>query len=157
LSILRFSQHWQATEIFRAAPIAGPAALLRGARRAVLVVLTLPLLLLLGGVALLMRIRPEELVLLLPGLLAMPLYPLFYALDPRAVPLSQPSDEANAASRGLQLVGLMIISFGLSALGAWAHAGGWLWWFLLGEALVIALLYLGLRPRLRAVKWAHEE
>jgi len=45
LTLVQYSQQWQAADLFRAAPIAGPAPLCHGARRAVLCLLTLPVLL----------------------------------------------------------------------------------------------------------------
>ncbi|MEY4546241.1 MAG: hypothetical protein RL685_2436 [Pseudomonadota bacterium] len=157
LSILRFSQQWQATEIFRVAPLPGPAAIFRGARRAVLVVLTLPLILLLAGLALLLRVPGQDLLLLLPGMLAMPVYPLFVCLDAKGLPLSQPTDEAHAAGRGLRLVGVMLIAMLVSAIGAAARTAGWLWWLLLVEAIGVALMYVSLRSRLSAVSWSSVE
>lgn len=157
LSILRFSQHWQATEIFRVAPIHGPAAIFRGARRAVLLVLALPMLLLFCAVAALISAQPEDLLLMLPGVLALPLYPLFVCLNPAALPLSQPAEEASAAGRGLRFVVLMVLAMLLAALGVWARSAGWLWWLILIEVAVIGLLYAGLRARLRAVRWEATE
>lgn len=157
LGILRFSQHWQASEIFRVAPIHGPAAIFRGARRAVLLVLVLPMLLLFGASAALISAQPEDLLLTLPGLLAMPLYPLFACLNPAALPLSQPAEEANAAGQGLRFLAMMVFAMLLATLGVWARSVGWLWWMMLVEAVLVALVYASLRPRLRAVSWAPAE
>lgn len=154
LSVLRYSQHWQATEIFRAAPISGPEAIFRGARRAVFVVLTLPLLMLFGAIGLFASVPPQDLLLALPGLLAMPLYPMYACLHSSGVPLSQPTDEANAAGRGLRLLGVMGVSLLVSALGVGMRAQGWLWWLLLGEAVAVAILCLSLRRPLRSVSWS---
>ncbi len=42
LGILQYSQQWQESDIFRSAPMLGPAAICNGARRAILIFLTLP-------------------------------------------------------------------------------------------------------------------
>ena len=44
LNLLQYSQHWKAADIFRAAPMPGPARLCDGARQAVLCWLTVPVL-----------------------------------------------------------------------------------------------------------------
>jgi len=51
LTLVQYSQQWQAADLFRAAPIAGPAPLCHGARQAVLCLLTLPVLLIFGVIA----------------------------------------------------------------------------------------------------------
>jgi hypothetical protein len=157
LGVLRFSQHWQATEIFRAAPIAGPGAIFRGARRAVMLVLALPMLLLFGVTAALLSAEPRDLLLMLPGLLAMPLYPLFLSLSPDALPLSQPAEEANAAARGLQWMAMILLAMVIAVLGVWARSVGWMWWLLLAEAITVMLIHLSLRSRLGAVGWSTAE
>ena len=48
LNLLQYSQHWQASDMFRAAPMPGPAPLCHGARQAVFWFLTFPLLVLFG-------------------------------------------------------------------------------------------------------------
>src|SRR5262249_55906882 len=47
MDLLQYSQQWRAAEVFRAAPMPGPAALSHGARRAVLFFTLVPLLILL--------------------------------------------------------------------------------------------------------------
>ena len=44
VGILKYSQTWQAADVFRVAPMAGPSPLYEGLRKAVLVILTLPML-----------------------------------------------------------------------------------------------------------------
>ena len=44
IGLLRYSQQWQASDIFRWAPLVSPAPLCHGARRAVLSLLAVPLL-----------------------------------------------------------------------------------------------------------------
>ncbi len=102
LNVLQYSQQWQASDIFRAAPMAGPAALCNGARRAVLCFLTLPMLLLFGLVTRLMHHDNSTLLLLLPGIMALPVYAMMPCLMGEAVPLSKPTEEAKSTSRGLK-------------------------------------------------------
>ena len=55
ITMLQYSQQWRAADIFRAAPIAGPAPICHGARRAVLCILTIPTLVLFGLLVCLMQ------------------------------------------------------------------------------------------------------
>jgi len=94
-----------------------------------------------------------KLALLLPGLIALPLYALLPNLGGRAVPLSLPVEESKSAGRGLTMVGVMLLSGALAGVAAWAWSGGWFWWLLLGELLVVIGLYLGLRSVISAARW----
>jgi len=153
VSLLRYSQQWQAADIFRAAPIAGPAPLCRGARQAVLWCLTLPLML---GVAALMGLTQPNtsmLLLLLPGVIAMPVFALVPSLDGKGVPLSQPGEEAKSANRGIAMIGVTFISMALSSVVAIAWSFGWFWWLMLVEVVVALALYAGLSCRASQAAW----
>jgi hypothetical protein len=136
VNMLRYSQQWQAADIFYCAPLAGPAPLCHGARRAVLCWLTLPVVLAFAGLCWLMSGYSTQLVLLLPGVIALPVFSLVPSLRGAAVPLSQPGEEVKAAGRGLTMLTAVMISMGISGLAnvAWWH--GW-FWLILGIELVI--------------------
>jgi len=116
MQLLQFSQQWQAAEVFRAAPLAGPVALADGARRAVLCFLMAPILLLTALIVWLMTGDPKDLLLLVPGLLPLPVFSLIPMMGGRGIPLSQPIDAAKAAGRGLKVIGVMILAFGIAGL-----------------------------------------
>jgi ABC-2 type transport system permease protein len=134
LDLLRYSQQWQAADLFRIAPMKGPGPLCDGARRAVLLILTFPVV---GALVLLARLLGSanaHLPLLLPGIIALPVYAMLACLGGNAVPLSLPSEEAKSAARGLKMIAVMMVS-GLLALAAtlsWNY--GWFRWMLLLEA-----------------------
>lgn len=153
LNLLRYSQQWQAADLFRVAPLAGPAPLCHGARRAVLCVLTLPVLLLFGLMAWLLHPVRSQLALALPGLLALPLYALIPCAGGKAVPLSLPTEEAKSTNRGLQMAGVMVVSMLLSFLATWAWTNGWFKELLLAEAVLVAILYVELRISLKSTRW----
>jgi hypothetical protein len=153
LDLLRYSQHWQAADIFRAAPLPGPALLSEGCRQAVLWFLTVPVLVLYGALFLLVGTELPQLAMLLPGLIALPVYSLIPCLGGKAVPLSLPNEEAKSAGRGLQMVGVMMISMALSSVAMWAWSGGWFLWLMLGELLLAAGLYAKLRRSVAAARW----
>ena len=153
LTLVQYSQQWQAADLFRAAPIAGPAPLCHGARRAVLCLLTLPLLLMFGLIAWVLRGKSSSLALLLPGVIALPVFALLPNLGGKGVPLSLPIEEAKSASRGTIMIGVMVASGFLSALASWAWSGGWFGWLLLVELVLVSVVYFSLRASLSAARW----
>lgn len=136
-----------------AAPIVGPAPLCHGARRAVLCILTLPVFVVFGVLAWVLRGQLSELALLLPGLIALPVYSLFPNLGGKGVPFSVPSDEAKSAGRGLTMVGVMLVSGLLSGLAAWAWSAGWYWWLVSVEVVAVAAIYVGMRTAISGARW----
>ena len=157
LELLRYSQQWQAADLFRIAPMPGPAQLCHGARRAVLLLLTLPLLLLLGLTAWLLPNDVSRLWLLLPGMVALPVFALLPCLSGNAVPLSRATEEAKSAGRGLTMIGATIISAMLAGVAAWSWTGGWFKGFLLVETFIAVSLYLGMRASMTGLRWRPEE
>jgi hypothetical protein len=132
LTLIQYSQQWQASDLFRAAPIAGPAPLCHGARKAVLCLLTLPVLLVFGVIAWVLRGQASSLALLLPGIIALPVFALLPNLGGKGVPLSLPTEEAKSTNRGSLMIGVMVVSGLLSAVASWAWSGGWFGWLAAG-------------------------
>jgi len=157
LNLLQFSQQWQAADVFRVAPLVGPAALCHGARRAVLLLLTFPLLLVFVGVALALKPNVSQLVMLLPGLVALPIYAILPSRMSGAVPLSKPTEEAKSAGRGLWMFLAMMLSFGLAGLAVFARSQGWFGQFLLVETVCAAGLYAVMRRSLARMRWESME
>ena len=157
MSMIQFSQHWQAADLFRSAPLVGPGALYHGARRAVLLLLTFPLLLVFMGVALALKPNFAQLIMLLPGLVALPVYAILPSRMSRVVPLSKPTEEAKSAGRGLWMFLSMMLSFGLAGLAVFARSEGWFWQFLLVETVCAAGLYAVMRQSLARMRWESME
>ncbi|HEY1663535.1 MAG TPA: hypothetical protein VGI03_14050 [Verrucomicrobiae bacterium] len=154
--IIQYSQQWQAADIFRAAPMAGPAPLCHGARRAILCFLTFPVLLTFGILVWLMHRGGSQLYLMLPGIVALPVMALIPALLGQ-VPLSAPIESAKAASRSQAMFGVMIITGILSYLASFAWSKGWFWQFLSVETIAAAILYLVMRSLLNRIRWKSAE
>jgi hypothetical protein len=99
----------------------------------------------------------SRLPLLLPGIIALPVYAMLACLGGNAVPLSLPSEEAKSAGRGLKMIAVMIVS-GLLALGAtlsWNY--GWFRWLLLMEAIAAIGLYFPMRTSVGVARWTSLE
>ena len=157
ITLLQYSQHWLAADVFRLAPLRGPGAICDGARRAVLCLLIPPALFGFGLLAWCVRNESSHLPLLLPGIIALPLYALFPQLGGKAVPLSLSGEDAKAASRGLSMVGVMFVSMALAAISALSWAFGWFRWMLLMEVIVAAALYAPMRASIKAARWTTME
>jgi hypothetical protein len=155
LSVLQYSQQWQASDLFRAAPMVGPAGICHGARRAVLLFLTFPLLVILAAIA--GHAGRSHVLLLFPGVIALPVFALLPHLGGHGVPLSVAAEEANSAGRAIFMFVAMGISAGLSGLAYWAWIAGWYGWFLLGEALVAGIVYALLRRSISRAHWSSME
>lgn len=157
LQILQYSQQWQASDVFRVAPMAGPVALCHGARRAVLLFLALPMLALMGLIVCVLGGGASALLLFIPGIIALPIFALVPSLSGKGVPLSIPVDAAKAAGRGMTMIVVMFIAFALAGLTEWSWNQGCFWPLVAGEAAVAAILYAGLRWRLGQVRWDSAE
>lgn len=153
LDILKFSQNWQAADLFHIVPLAGPAKICHGARWAVICILTLPLLAFLALGMWLIRGPGPHWFLLLPSLLTLPVFAILPHAVGGAVPLSQPTEEAKASGRGMVMMGIMFASIAISGLASLAQSVGWLWHFLAVEVVVVAVLYTILRQVLDHSQW----
>ena len=157
LQILQYSQQWQAADVFRAAPVSGPAQLCHGARRAVLCFLAAPMVVLMALIVWLLLGDISQLLLFIPGLIALPVFALVPSLGGKGVPLSIPVDAAKAAGRGQSMIVVMVIAFALAGVAGWTWQNGCFWRFILAEAIVAAILYVGLRVMLAKVRWSSAE
>ena len=153
LSLLQVSQQWQAADVFRIAPLPGPAALSHGARRAVMALIALPMIVLLGVIVLVIDRSNAHLALMLPGLIAIPAYAMYACLGGKGVPLSRPIEESQATGRGLSMIGVMISSAVLAGIAAWAHSGGWFGYMLGAELVLVTGIYLMMRQTVERGRW----
>jgi len=157
VELLEFSQQWQAADVFRAAPLPGPAALCHGSRRAVLCFFTVPGFVLTALLVLGMTRDPSQLLLLLPGMLATPAYAIFPNWRSQVPPLSRPPEEAKAAGRALGTVLVMIGALLIAGLAMWSWKSGWFVWLLLGEGVVLLAAYAMMRDSLSRAPWPNPE
>ncbi len=153
LDLLQYSQQWQASDIFRVAPMSGPAELCEGARRAVILLLAIPAYLLVGLLIFAIQRSFSPILLLLPGLMVMPVMSLVPALMRRGQPLSRPNEEARSAGRSLKMFGVMLVAAPLAGLTVWSFNTGWFHWLILGELAVVIPLYFGLRVPFSKIRW----
>ena len=153
MNLLQFSQNWQAADLYRLAPVPGPAPFIRGAIRAVAVVLVLPALVLAAVVVCLLPDGASSAVMLLPGLIAMPVYALVPGAIEKTVPLSKPAEEAKSATRGAVMFVLMITALAVPGMAIGAKHFGGFWVFLLVEALLVAAICLAMSSAISRKTW----
>ena len=153
LTILQFSQHWQASDLFRLAPVAGPVQFCNGARKAVQVFMMIPLVLIVGLMVLRNNGEPAQILLLLPGLMTLPVFSWIPCIKGRAVPLSQPAEDARSARRGLGIVFALFLSMALSWISTIAFQRGWFIQVLAVELVIVAIVYALVRRAANAAEW----
>ena len=129
----------------------------QASRCAVLCLLGLPVLLLVGLIVWLLQGDASQLILLLPGVIALPVFALIPSIGGHGVPLSLPTDAAKDAGQGLTMMGVMIVALGLAALTSLLWTQGWFWWLVSGEAVVVSGLYFAMRLSLARVCWPSSE
>jgi ABC-2 type transport system permease protein len=150
LSLMLYSQQWQAADMFRAAPLTGPARIASGVRTAVFVVLVLPLYVIFATIVAL-RHGPALLPSLLPGALLYPIFSRIPAAGGRAPPFSRTPDDARAARRGLEMMGVMLLAMAVGVTGALASRNGFLLPYLgIEGALVVGVTVMLERSNARA-------
>jgi len=153
IDLLQFSQQWQASDIFRVAPMAGPGELCQGARRAVLSLIAIPAFVVIGFIIWVADRHVSHLLLFLPGIIAMPIFSLMPAVLHRGTPLSLPNEEAKSAARSFKMLAVMILAGALSGIAIWTFSKGWFQWLILAELIVAIPLYIGLSALVSRLRW----
>ena len=95
----------------------------------------------------------RQLSLLLSGLILLPVLSMVPCANGEAVPFSQPSEEAKSAGRGLHMLVVTFVSMGVAGVAALADTFGFLWFFLIGETIVAAIVYAILQHRCAKARW----
>ncbi len=158
LEMLRFSDHWRGSDIFRIAPLASPAPLFHGARKAVLLLLCGPVMLILTTVLVLWKGWAGGVVLLLPGFVAMPLFAMLPGLWHTLVPFSEPPEQAKNLSAGcLRMIVVLVAALVIAAAAWWADTRGWLGLLLIVEAAAVAIATGALRLGIDGRPWPRHE
>lgn len=152
LGLMHYSQHWQAADIFRVAPVAGPAAICRGTRKAVMLLIVLPVVLAMIGISQAIRPGLGPLLIMVPGLLLLPVLAMVPSLGGQC-PLSKPPGEAKAAARGSVMIGSMMVTMLLSGLAMFASSTGWLGWLIAAELPIVVAIGITLERGLNRAKW----
>jgi len=157
LMLLRRSEHWRAAAVFQIAPVPHWTALFHGARKAVLLWLALPMLLLATVVLVAISQSALPFVLALPTLVALPLCALLPGMSRAWIPLSMPNEDLRDTSGcllfALAIGGGMVIGVIASGL----HTIGWLWPFVAILTVMSLVVQRWLAGRMRRRYWQPAE
>jgi len=153
LDLLQYSQQWQATDIFRVAPMAGPGQLCHGARWAVLCLLAVPSFILIGFIVWVAQHNVSHLLLFLPGLILIPIVSLVPAAMRRGTPLTLPNEEIKSAGRSMKMMVVMFGAMAMSGIASWTLQAGYFWWMILAEAVIALPAYFGLAALVSRQRW----
>lgn len=149
---LKASPHHAAADVFHYAPLAGTASIFHGVRKASLVFLTLPALVISGSMLWFGLSDHRTLLAALPALMALPTLSLSAGLAGDYIPLSLPptTGRQGAINLGAMLLG-GVGGVAFVTLGILSDKGHWFWNLIVieGVALVILhpLLLWGIRTR----------
>lgn len=153
MNLLQYSQNWQAADLYRLAPVQGPGPFIHGAILAVTTLLVVPGLILMGLIVCLLPNGPQNAAMLLPGLIAMPVYALIPGAVEKTVPLSKPAEEAKSAMRGVMMFVLMISALAIPGFAVAAKHFGGFWIFLIVESLLAVAICLAMGSAISRKSW----
>ena len=95
----------------------------------------------------------SQLPILIPGIVALPIYAMVACVGSKAVPFSQPVEEAKSAGRGIVMLAAMMVGFAFAGLVSWSWSQGWFGWLHLAESMLAATLFFTMRAALGRSKW----
>jgi hypothetical protein len=157
LFILKTSSQYAAADLFRYAPLGSTAALFHGARKAVLLFLSVPVLAIASALlALVVRDR-SWLLAALPAVLLLPTLSLIEGLYGNYLLFSLPpvTGRQGALQVALYLATAVLVA-ALSALGWWVQRAGIFWPMIAAELALVAVLHVLLLRGIRARQLAPE-
>jgi ABC-2 type transport system permease protein len=153
LNLLKFSQHWQAADVFLITPTLGPGQLMIGARKAVEIFLVIPAVIIVGVAFLWVSGGISGLFAMLPGVAALPIFLRVSIMHSENLPLSQPGEEAKSAGRGLIMLGAMFGALAIGGAAAAAKYFGYFTSFIIIEGIIALTIAHMMDAKIRNLRW----
>jgi ABC-2 type transport system permease protein len=153
LNLLKYSQHWQAADVFLITPTLGPGRLMIGARKSVEIFLVLPAIVLVGIVFVWVSGGISGLLALLPGLVALPIFLRISIMRSDSLQLSLPGEEAKSTGRGLIMFGSMLSAMAIGGAAIAAKSFGYLTSFLVVEGIISITIACMMDAKIRNLRW----
>lgn len=141
VGLLRYAEEYRGAELFRFVPLQSPAPLYHGARKAAMLFVFAPVVLLWAGLLLFINRSMDPLVLLLPGLLVAHIGGLVPGLTGSCVPFSETQADGKGLGGGCLIMMLgMGTAIGIGMVSYFASQQGWFVWWLLGLTCLCLIL-----------------
>jgi hypothetical protein len=141
LQTLQMSQHYLAAEIFSIAPLATAAPVFHGVRKAAIVYLLLPALVIAAVlIGVLVPGGIQKVQIALPGVIAIPLLSLAPGLIEDYLPLSRPVRRGEQSSRNMGLMFGSMLAMAIVLGGAYIALKFEVLWYAIGVELLLAIL-----------------
>lgn len=138
MMFLGCSEHWRAAAFFHVAPLRHWTPLFHGSRKAVLVCLSFPILILQTAILCGMQRSLTPLLLSLPAVLFLPAFSFVTGLMGQWLPFSKPPEEVKNSSAGCLMMAVSMLAAGIiGGLASWTWHIGFFAMFLCLEALVM--------------------
>ena len=154
MALLQRSEHWRASAIFHTSPLAHWAPLFHGSRKAVLLWLVLPAMVLQSLAMTFLHRDVQPLIMTLPALLLLPVVSRIPGIMDSWLPLSKSSEEAVNKASGCVL---MIMTVGVASivggLATFAYFRGLFTPFLAAEAALCALVTWSFNKAIASKPW----
>ncbi len=154
LMLLQHSEQWRAAELLRAAPLPHWAPLFHGARKAVLLWLVVPIVVLVLGLLWLVTRDAKVVRIGLVFVVTMPLYTMIPGLFSAWLPMSVPNLHTHQVAQGC-LMAVLTMGSGAVYIGTLAAADhfGWFWPVAVAALAISALLHWAMLARVRSIPW----
>jgi len=148
------SEHWRASAFFHTAPLPHWTPLFHGSRKAVLLFMSFPVLILQVVALCSLKQSLAPLALSLPALFFLPTFSMITGVMGRWLPLSRPPEEIKNSAVGCLMMALAAVAAAIvGGLGSWAWHAGWFWPFLGLEALLMLLAAHWMERSMRKSRW----
>lgn len=158
MMFLQRSEHWHASSIFHMAPLPHWFPLFNGARKAVLGLLTYPILLLQALVMCGVQHSAVPLAMTLPSLIFLPTFSLVPGLIGNWLPLAKPAEEQRDVGTGcIFMAFVMGISAIIGGLSWYTWSKGWFVPFLVIEVVVMYVANHLLMHHIQRKIWLPDE
>jgi hypothetical protein len=123
----------------------------------VLSLITFPAMAVYVGLALVLTRQPAELVMIIPALLTLPVFAMIPCLRGDAVPFARAIETYKGAGRGFYVLGAMFAAMVIAGAAAAARHFGVLPYMLLGEAVLVSIVYAAMRRSVERSRWTSLE
>ncbi|MCR9248273.1 MAG: hypothetical protein NXI31_24865 [bacterium] len=154
LTLLRHSEHFRTADLLRAAPLPHWAPLFHGARKAVLLWLAFPAMVLMVGIMIAFAGSLRPLAIAVPVAVLMPVCALLPAIRQPWLPLSESPADMQAHSLGCAIFAIAVgAAIVVAGIAAWLASLGYLVPFIAGMVVLSLLLQRWLTRGMLAREW----